>query len=262
MPKGRLLLGKIPVLITGGMGMVGRLLLDDLHRDHQVRATGRSVPDLIKDAPPPGVDEFLQGDLRDPRFANRAVAGADAVIHLAANASPVSSVAEAMGNVEIAANVLDAAARAGVKNVVIASSVHASGLDYRDGISGISPAHPPRPCCPYGAGKVAVEGLARLHQDEMGNSVSCLRLGLVGWPLEEREYAHTWLSAGDMRALVRAALTARAGFGIYHGVSRDAATRWDTGNAREDLGWVPFDHWAKEVGELPLAKKSSCRLLK
>lgn len=245
------------ILLTGGTGVVGRLLIPQLRRHYRLRIVGQTppAPDLLQQD-----DEFLAGDLRDAAFAQRCVAGSDAVIHLAANASPAASAGEALCNVDMAATLFDAAVAAGVSKMVVASSVHATGLDYRDGSRAISTHNAPRPCCPYGVSKVAVEALARLHQKRMGGAVSCLRLGLTGWPLRERQYALTWLSANDLNSLVAAALARPAGFGIYHAVSADAAAVWDVGNAREDLNWEPRDSWPVEVQALPLAQSCPCLL--
>lgn len=205
-------------------------------------------------------DELVVGDLSDSDFCRSVVEGCQAILHLAANASPAASVGEAMGNVTMLNNLLTAAVENTVQHIVVASSVHATGLDYRDGVDGIDPAKAPRPCCPYGASKIAVEALARLHQDSQGNAVTCLRLGLTGWPLTERQYAATWLSTGDLRALFDASLNRSPGFGVYHAVSLDSAQRWNTENACEDLGWSPKDRWEVDPTQIPMATVSPCQL--
>jgi uronate dehydrogenase len=249
------------LLLTGGWGTVGQLLQAGLRRDYRLRITDRTAP---PSGPPSGSvyaeDELLVGDLLDPAFARACVRTSDVVIHLAANASPTASATEVMGNVAMGNNVFKAAAEYKVERMVIASSVHASGLDYRDGSQGISPLNTPRPCCPYGAGKVAIEALAREHHEAVGGAVSCLRLGLTGWPLREQQYAQTWLSTADLLRLVLAALDRPLGFGIYNGVSLDSATRWDTGNALADLGWQPQDRWQVDVDRLPLASDCPCQM--
>ncbi|MFQ4149297.1 NAD(P)-dependent oxidoreductase [Arthrobacter sp. LAPM80] len=247
------------LLLSGGNGTVGRLLLGHLRRDYRLRVTTRTALD-----PRPSIfgaeDELMVGDLADSDFCRSAVDGCHAIVHLAANASPAASVGEALGNVTMMENLFFAARDNSIQHIVVASSVHATGLDYRDGVQHIDPAMAPRPCCPYGASKIAIEALSRLHQDSQANAVSCLRLGLTGWPLNERQFAETWLSTGDLRALIDAALTRSPGFGIYHAVSVDSAARWNTENALEDLGWSPRDRWEVDPSLLPLATSSTCQL--
>lgn len=247
------------LLLTGGNGTVGRLLLDHLRRSYRIRITTRSPLD-----PRPSIfateDELLVGDLADSDFCRVAVDGCNAIVHLAANASPASSVGEALVNIAMTDHLLSAAMDNNVQHIVIASSVHATGLDYRDGVSTIDPTKAPRPCCPYGASKIAIEALSRLHQDSQGNAVSCLRLGLTGWPLIEQQFAHTWFSTADLRSLVDASLNRSPGFGIYHAVSLDSAQRWNTENALADLGWAPHDRWEVDPAQLPLATSSACQL--
>lgn len=238
---------------------MGRLLLAHLRRSYRLRITTRSAL-----APLPPIfakqDELLVGDLSDENFCRVAVDGCTAIVHLAANAAPAATLREALVNVTMTEHLLAAAKFSKVQQIVIASSVHATGLDYRDGADGIDSSMAPRPCCPYGAGKITIEALARLHQDSQTNAVSCLRLGLTGWPLVEHQYAHTWLSARDLCRLLDAALNRAPGFGIYHAVSIDSSSRWNTKNAFTDLGWAPRDHWEVDPAQIPVATTSDCQL--
>jgi dTDP-L-rhamnose 4-epimerase len=78
------------ILITGGAGFIGSHLADDLlQRGHQVRALDSLSPQVHgPDAVRPGYlhpeVELLRGDVRDADAVRRALAGADAVYHLAA----------------------------------------------------------------------------------------------------------------------------------------------------------------------------------
>ncbi len=239
--------------------MVGRLLLEHLRSSYRIRITTRTVLE-----PRPSSfateDELLVGDLADSDFCRVVVDGCSAIVHLAANASPTSSVGEALVNITMVEHLLSAAVKNAVQHIVVASSIHATGLDYRDGVRSIDPAKVPRPCCAYGASKIAIEALSRLHQDSQGNAVSCLRLGLTGWPLVEQQFAETWLSTADLHSLIDASLNRSPGFGIYHAVSLDSAQRWNTENALADLGWAPRDRWEVDPAQLPSAASSACQL--
>jgi dTDP-L-rhamnose 4-epimerase len=76
------------ILITGGAGFIGSHLADDLvARGHQVRALDNLAPQVHGNIDRPSYlhtdVELLQGDVRDADAVRRALAGIDAVFHLA-----------------------------------------------------------------------------------------------------------------------------------------------------------------------------------
>jgi nucleoside-diphosphate-sugar epimerase len=119
-------------LVTGGAGFIGSHLSEELvRRGHTVRVadsliTGkRSNLDHIK-----GV-EFVEGDLADMDFAQRAVRDVQYVLHQAAIPSVPRSVKDPItsnrANVDATLNVLVAARDAGVRRLVFAGSSSAYG---------------------------------------------------------------------------------------------------------------------------------------
>ncbi|MHA6765659.1 NAD-dependent epimerase/dehydratase family protein [Streptacidiphilus sp. PAMC 29251] len=243
------------LLVTGGSGTVARVLRPALSGHYRLRTL--SLP--TGDAGLLGADEeTVFADMRNAAMLDRAVRGVDAVLHLAALADPRADWARASANIEMTAQLLAAVERQGVAKVVLASSTHAAGLNYRDGPYPVDPRALPQPCCPYGAAKVAAESLGRIHARRTGASVVSLRFGLVGWPLTERDYAPMWLSDRDASALVLAALATRVGEGVYFGVSRYAASFWDLGPGRADLGFEPADPLPRAPEELPWSVDPPC----
>src|SRR4051794_24168903 len=124
------------VLVTGGAGFIGSHLaaellehgyrvraLDVLHP--QVHESGRR-PDYLADDV-----ELIIGDVRDPDLVRRAVAGTDAVVHLAARVGVGQSmheIAEYMSvNTVGTAVVLEALAAHPVERLVVASSMSVYG---------------------------------------------------------------------------------------------------------------------------------------
>jgi len=143
-------------LVTGGSGFIGRRLV------HQLLARGTDVRVLDRQLPPIEVAAFV-GDVRDAKLVDKAVHGVDTIYHLAAAVGARASVENASEVVDVNARgtalLLDAAERHGVDCVVLASSVAVFGdtSSHPDGRADVN--HPRRPVSPYGASKLAAEGL-------------------------------------------------------------------------------------------------------
>ena len=112
------------VLITGGTGLVGTPISERFVRlGWDVRVIGAEAAFAL-----PGVD-YSQRDIRDVDALAGQVAGCDAVVHLAAIPSTRTHANETLFEINVAGtyNVFEAAARAGVKRIVQASSINAIG---------------------------------------------------------------------------------------------------------------------------------------
>jgi len=174
-------------LVTGGAGFIGSHLAEELvHRGHTVRVadsliTGkRSNLDHI-----PGID-FLEGDLADPTFAERAVAGCEYVLHEAAIPSVPRSVNDPItsnrANVDATLNVLVAARDAGVKRLVFAGSSSAYGntptLPKREDM-------PANPLSPYALQKVIGEQYLQMFTTLYGLETVSIRYFNVFGPRQD-----------------------------------------------------------------------------
>jgi uronate dehydrogenase len=138
--------------------------------------------------------------------------------------------------------VLEAARRAGVPRVVLASSNHAVGFTPRPASGSLTEADArPRPDTYYGVSKVAMEALGSLYADRYGLDVVCLRIGSALPEPRTPRHLSTWLSPADTVALVDAALTTPSpGFAVVWGVSANTRGWWDLTAARA-LGYEPVD---------------------
>jgi nucleoside-diphosphate-sugar epimerase len=242
------------VVITGAAGTIGRLLTKELASDYELT--------LIDRAWRSGALHRRQ-DIRRLGYSQRAFAGAQTVIDLAADArANLPWRGMTSENVPATLASLEAARRAGVRRVIFASSNHITGLYERDepyrsicaghyegldpkAIPLITSSDPIRPDGPYGVGKALGEAAARFYAEEYGLSVICLRIGTVyadDRPKSPRGFA-TIISHRDFAQLVRACLTAPAEihFAILYGVSNNTWRFWDISEAARLVGYAPVD---------------------
>jgi nucleoside-diphosphate-sugar epimerase len=254
------------ILITGAEGNIGTGLRRNLADRYALRSLTRTPVDGL---------ESTVADIADLDAILPALDGVDAVIHLAASATVDAEWADVLhNNIEGLYNVFEASRRAGVRQVVFASSNHAVGGYEADGVpalyrraSGVMVGidAPLRPDSLYGVSKAFGEAMGRYFVEKFGLKVYCLRIGSVladddprsdsitkgagpFWlpPMSPedrlRRYAATWLSHADLARLVDACLRAEhIDFGIYYGVSDNPYRFWTLDNARADLGFWPED---------------------
>lgn len=196
--------------------------------------------------------------------ARRAFRGGDVVVDLAANPDPHQDWSDAYGN-NIAAtwNALEAAADAGVRRVIFASSNHVTGgyeadEPYASVLAGrlegldpaalrrITPSDPPRPDGPYALSKVFGEAAGRYFSDFRGLSVICLRIGGVRRDDRPRDLRalSVLLSHRDLVQLVDRCIVAppELRFAVLYGVSANTWRIWDIESAKRLVGYAPEDN--------------------
>ncbi len=109
---------RVPFLVTGASGSLGSAMVQRLlDEGHRVRVLVRRIPDEIPDGM-----EVVVGNLGNPEVVDRAVKGADKVIHVGA-AMKGSALDFHCGTVVGTRNVLDACAKHGVRKLVHISSM-------------------------------------------------------------------------------------------------------------------------------------------
>ena len=195
------------VVVTGGAGFIGANLcralalgggvgevvaLDDLSTGSRDNLEGAA-----------GI-ELVEGSILDPACLDRAVRGAQAVVHLAARPSvprslldPVAShEANATGTVQV----LEAARRHGGIHAVVASS---------SSVYGSNPVLPkredmvPMPVSPYAASKLAAESYALAYAASFGVPVLAFRFFNVFGPLQAADHAYAAVVPAFLDAAIR-----------------------------------------------------------
>ncbi|MCA0452604.1 MAG: NAD(P)-dependent oxidoreductase [Chloroflexi bacterium] len=148
------------VVVTGGSGKAGRAVVRDLV-EH-----GYNVLNVDVAPSREPITRFLKADLTDLGQTFEALAGAEAVVHLAAIPAPELLPDEITFRINMAStyNVFSAAVKLGLKRVVWASSETTLGLPFdkeQPAYAPIDEAHPLYPESSYAMSKVLGEEMAR-----------------------------------------------------------------------------------------------------
>lgn len=172
-------------VVTGGAGFIGHHLVGALHQrgDKVTVLDDLSTGKLGALAPYSAGIDFVEGSILDDEALARSMKGCEVVFHLAAMASVVRSFEDpvlcdetnAIGTIRVA----EAARRAGVSRVVLASSA---------AVYGTPPTLPcqeqmnPMPVSPYGASKLAAELYLHTLGEDRGVATVALRFFNVFGP--------------------------------------------------------------------------------
>jgi len=222
------------VLVTGGSGGLGRWVVRELleHGYTVVNADRR---------PPDDADahiQYLGSDLSNVQEVVGALAGCEAVVHLAAIPAPGGQPDEVVfgNNVMTTFAVLQAAKELGVKKAVVASSTAALGAafapePFAPRYVPIDEDHPLLPGDPYGLSKEVGERVCAAFSRRTGMSVLALRFHYIAQPGEAAA------RAADFRPDSEAGARELGGYVDV----RDAALACRLGLEAEGLGFEVFN---------------------
>jgi UDP-glucose 4-epimerase len=172
------------VLVTGGAGFIGTNLVRYLAEtgDYEITvldnlSVGQLPPQI------PGGVKLQRADFGDPNIVAGAVDGVDAIVHLAALSGVMDSIDDPAPsfevNVSASFRLLEAARRAGVRGVIVAST---GGALLGEVPPPISEAIAPSPLSPYGATKLAMEGYCSAFAGAYGMACTALRFSNIYGP--------------------------------------------------------------------------------
>jgi nucleoside-diphosphate-sugar epimerase len=176
---------ELTVAVTGPTGTFGHGLIPLLQNDPRiVRIVGVARRSFDPQERGWSKMDYRRGDVRDVGELERAFTGADVVVHLAfliTGAAPRETIRET--NVEGTLNALGAAAAAGVKRFVYASSAAAYGF-HRDNPIGMTEEWPVRPAAHlfYAQEKAEIEAALRREAAETDVDLYLLRPPVVLGP--------------------------------------------------------------------------------
>ena len=172
------------VLITGGAGFVGVNLAAHLQEHGGYRISVLDDESLgDRRHVEPYCDAFFRGDIRNEVDLERAVAGQDCVVHLAADTRVMDSIADPAKNFDVNAvgsfRLLQACRAHGVGRLVAAST---GGAILGDAPAPVDEGMVANPLAPYGASKLAMEGYISAFSGAYGLAGCALRFSNIYGP--------------------------------------------------------------------------------
>jgi UDP-glucose 4-epimerase len=188
------------VIVTGGAGFIGVNLAPVLAaRGWRTIAVDNGTTGHLDDAVAAGYDAVVEADVRDRAALRAAIAGADAIIHLAAQTGVPASIADPVAdhdtNVRGTLELLLAGRDERVASFVLASSNAPLGDAPQPVHEGIVP----HPLSPYGASKLAAEAYCDAFRSAYEVPTVALRFANVYGPFS---YHKGSVVATFMRAAV------------------------------------------------------------
>lgn len=237
--------------ITGANGKVGRVLIEGLKDDYEVRAITRREVDF------PSTVVTLD----DIDAIAEAFDGLEAIIHLGADPSPGSpweSIRD--NNIDATYNVFEACVKAGVKRMVFASTNHTMhGHTIRATPETLDPgkkvrlklSDPPNPDSLYAVSKLFGEQIGKLYSERHGIEFVGMR---IGWLIEgndpeskkgtsAEDYMRAmWLSHRDCVAAHRRAIEVDTQYMLAYVISRNDRRVFDLEETEAKLGYHPQDN--------------------
>jgi len=246
--------------ITGAAGHIGLDLAAGLADKYQLSLFyHHTKPDINLDL------KMVKADLSDEKEVKGIFNGLDAVIHMAAASSPLSSWDDVLRqNIIATYNVFEEARRAGVSKVVFGSTNHTQHADImgtpfwcedlslvkEHGLIKLN--DPPAPDSLYGVSKLFGEDLGRYYSRLFGIKVVSLRIGFA-----EREamiehlkqgdkplinhIRFMYLSKRDLIDITDKALQSDKDYVLAYAVSDNKPAVFDMTETRKKLGFNPRD---------------------
>jgi nucleoside-diphosphate-sugar epimerase len=167
--------------------------------------TGHQVTVLDRVQPEQRV-RFIRCDILELGDLVYALGGQDAVIHLAAIPHPLFDPPQRVMEVNVMGtfNVLEAAARVGVPQVVMASTDSTLGFvfathDFDPEYLPIDEEHPLKPQDPYGLSKALGEGMCKSYTRRYGMSTICVRICFICDTRAINEHREWMVNEEDIR---------------------------------------------------------------
>ena len=242
-----------PILVTGSAGRIGQFVVAGL------QAAGWHVRGFDC-RPTPHLKDSVVGDLQDPQALTLAALNIGALIHLGGVPDDDDFLSRLLPNNIVGAyQVLEAARRAKIPRIILASSGQVQWWQILNGPYPLRTHDPYAPRHWYAVGKIFLESAGQAYAQSYGMTVLALRLG---WSPRTRAHLNevantpqgpdTYLSPGDIRRFFVRAIEAPLdpGFAALFVASRPVKQAvFDLEPTKRLLAWEPLDQYPTGADE-------------
>ena len=228
--------GRVALVISGAGGVVGTGIRPFLRDFADLRLISRSAPPDLA-----GSETWIAADIRDADAVRDAMAGAQAVLHLACVHGHRIGFEETLDtNYRGTIALYDAAVSAGVSQLIFASSNHGWGFH----TASATPLPPGAEVAPdgwYGISKIWGEAVTAHYAHAFGLSGVSLRIGHANDHVPTPREGRMWVSFRDLAALIALIVQARTpGYRAVWATAPCPEPFFDNTETLR-LGWSPRD---------------------
>ena len=242
------------ILITGGAGLVGSILIEELKNNFEIRILDQKAVE--------GIDSRV-GDISNLESILPAFENIDTVVHLAGDRRVYGDWDSILNNnITGIYNIYEAARINGVERIVFASSQHATGGFYDvepwsfinngeyeklpDNYKPLDETCRIRPDSYYGASKSFGESLGSYYSDFHNLSTIHVR---IGWVISDDDPTFSpislnlWLSHKDICQIIELSVNADKNikYDVFYATSDNHWKIWSIDKAKNILGYKPKD---------------------
>lgn len=240
---------KKKILIFGGLGVIGKILLDGLSREYNL-----VVADMMEKYINNNVDYIFIDASNYEQCLSKIPRDVDVIINLIGiDEQPCIVSSEMMSKMidvylKATYNICLVASTIGIKKVILASSNHVTDYYEKNGYSllnrEIKVTDYPYSNSLYGVLKLSAENIGFMFTSNTNLSIINIRLGTVRFDeaealCENERFKRTLLSKVDAVELFKKSVETNIKYGIYYGVSDNPYKPWDIDNAIKEIKYMP-----------------------
>jgi uronate dehydrogenase len=244
---------KKKILITGGLGRIGKEIISLLEKNFEVTILESPRKKHTQNK------NVIYCDISNQEDLNKAFVNMDAIVHLAAISDEDDFIEKIMPtNIAGTYNIFECAKNSSIKKIIFASTFQTI-WNYPNNKT-ITTDMPPRPFNMYACSKIFGENVGRYYSEKYGMSVICLRIGYFlpyghEW-LQDTEKRKCWCSPKDLDQIItKSILNETINYDVFFAISENENSFLDISNMKEKIKYESIDGVKKLEQKIQIADK-------